>query len=668
MFGEPIGQMQRRRPITNFAAFGAAPRSTGQNFFQTPAAHEQGGGIPQVHHDWLRSWGVDPHSPDAMDTVGRHMFQAIVADTSGLPVPAWRSGIPSTAQGAGVAPSGVRDGMFLFGRDGAPRSTGIQTTEEVRRTPMADQLQAGGHPITGPSPASMYGQQLSQHGLMNNAQAQGFFGQQGYMPRTTVGGAWGGPQGPLPFEHQPATAAGINNFLQQHSGPGGRFFTGAYPGMVSYGGGQRQGFLGPEPQGEPALVSDPNLAQRGGHYVPGTGWVRPSAQELSMFGAMDMGPASYSQYQERMGSPAQPSPYALANRQNYFERRDSDLGTRRLNVQQKAIARADARARDLGNLSHHEAMMFGVPGYAEAHLQAGLGHAGIAAQERMFGGAMQQQNLDRQQRTELANLHNKHEEMHWAHEQALQEGKHAAAQHLQEGMNQTQKEIAKLEGKSRLKAARQAGQTQKDVATINKEPAMADVHARERESLLKMGEFYRQQAQEALKSGDMAGYQEHVARSNDFMNQAASAHFFGQQQRQQSQAAPMQSQAAPPAGSAQQMFGGGPRTWASLPMAMRQQLAGKSPQEMVNNIRSMMPHLTQAEADQMIQDAHGPNHVTMYNPNGYGMSDVIGSFLGGENTNRFFGKGPKSPRIPFTNIPMPVIPGPLGVAQTYLGF
>lgn len=663
MFGEQT--QTRRRPISNYAAFGAAPRSTG---IQTLEQLQRGMPLPQY-----------PTNPRLGQEPGRF------GPTTGTH--------PEDAGGGyfqQVTPAMRAQSQQLYGglHPGAGRYNGPTTPAMMARS---RQLYGGGggiQPPLGLYPAAgggmgdqdggWFDEMHALKGQMRAAQAA-----PSYFSRQMAAHGLSGPQIPGGLA---AYAPGGDFFGAQQgmAQPGltrqgymdtmaGAHFQGATPGMVAYGGGQRQGFLGP---GMPEQTAPPiRDISRASTYMEGVGMVPPSAHELGAMGAMGMGPSQYANYQQRMGTPENPSQYALDNRNAAAANRMFGANQRRANVQQKAMNREEARRFQAGNLSMHEQAMFGIPGYAEANIGAGVAHAQLGAQERMFGGAMQQQNLDRQQKTELANLHTKHEEMHWAHEQALQEGKHAAAQHLQEGINSTQKEIAKLEGKGQLKAARQAGQTQKDVATINKEPAMADVHARERESLLKMGEFYRQQAQEAIKSGDMAGYQEHIARSNDFMHQAGQSYFNKGGQTAAGGQAP-----APgaPTGSTQQMFGGGgqPRNWASLPLAMRQQLAGKTPQEMVNNLRSLMPHLTQQEADQMIQDAHGPNHVTQYNPSGYGASDAIGAFTGLENINRwsrwFSGRGPKPPTMNIGlgkwNPPVPVMPGPFGVASTAAGY
>jgi hypothetical protein len=96
------------------------------------------------------------------------------------------------------------------------------------------------------------------------------------------------------------------------------------------------------------------------------------------------------------------------------------------------------------------------------------------------------------------------------------------------------------------------------------------------------------------------------------------------------------------------------------------------PEQMVSALRTDLPELSQAEVDAMVRAAFPGTTVSQYNPNGFGLSDAWGGFTAYENLNRFGRLGspgaPQAPRIPGTSIPIPVVPGFAGVAQTYLGF
>jgi hypothetical protein len=121
---------------------------------------------------------------------------------------------------------------------------------------------------------------------------------------------------------------------------------------------------------------------------------------------------------------------------------------------------------------------------------------------------------------------------------------------------------------------------------------------------------------------------------------------------------------------------GSGKAFSNLPAQARKRYAGATPQETIANLQRASAlgeiDIEQAEMDAFVQELFPGTPATTYNPE-YGVSDVWGAAGGGgENMNRIgwmlSGRGPKPPTFPGTNIPYPVIPGALGVAQTYMGY
>jgi len=182
----------------------------------------------------------------------------------------------------------------------------------------------------------------------------------------------------------------------------------------------------------------------------------------------------------------------------------------------------------------------------------------------------------------------------------------------------------------------------------------------------------RQQAQQAYQSGDIQRAQQLESMANQAMGAAMGASGVSQPGLLggNTPLAPPQPGAGLAGGLA-----GPTQSWAQLPHSARMAIRGNSAEEMVRNIRTSLPGLSQAAADQMIAEAYPGTTVTMYNPSGHNAADAIGAFTGLENANRwmrvFSGRGPQPPMIngPFgLRMPVPVIPGGIGNVTTYGGY
>lgn len=202
-------------------------------------------------------------------------------------------------------------------------------------------------PISGPG---IYGQAVNAGGLMNNAEAQQFQRNVGYMPSRTVGGAFGGPGGqPLPFEKTPATGAQIDAYLGQN--PNGRFFQGAQAGMVSTARGLRPGFTDGQPL--PDLSQKPQFNAGAYETTPGGALTPSSATQL------EAGRKAQELFDSRRGGTAQ-------RQADYQDRVSANKNARSNNVQYKAINRAEARRERRGLFTPEEQLARANPGAYQA--------------------------------------------------------------------------------------------------------------------------------------------------------------------------------------------------------------------------------------------------------------------------------------------------------------
>lgn len=203
-------------------------------------------------------------------------------------------------------------------------------------------------PISGPG---MYGQAVNAGGLMNNAEAQQFQRNVGYMPSTTVGGAFGAP-GSQPLvldgrqvERTPATGAQIDSYLGQN--PNGRFFQGAQAGMISTPRGPRAGFLS---GGEPPDLSQKPQFDRGAYEVTKSGALTPSSSSQ-----LEKGREAQRIFDSRRGGTEQ-------RQKDYQSRVASERSERSAGVAKRAEAKAEARRARRGLFSNEEQIARANPG------------------------------------------------------------------------------------------------------------------------------------------------------------------------------------------------------------------------------------------------------------------------------------------------------------------
>jgi len=212
-------------------------------------------------------------------------------------------------------------------------------------------------------PAAGYLNRLrSGGGLLDNAGAMANFQSSGFMPSVTVGGAFG--------RGGPMIGDGSDDMPQPIRLPKGTFFQGAIPGMVSYGGGQRQGFQ----TGDAPTMGESRIP---GGYAQWNALTSGGSQNQP-FGAGPQPLPDGVQLSRRMPSPGQPDAATLAgNRQDWEQHRAALEQFRGQNVYDKARFRT-------GNLTPEERLQFGVPGFAVAQQQAGAQLAALEQQNNQF--------------------------------------------------------------------------------------------------------------------------------------------------------------------------------------------------------------------------------------------------------------------------------------------
>lgn len=110
--------------------------------------------------------------------------------------------------------------------------------------------------------------------------------------------------------------------------------------------------------------------------------------------------------------------------------------------------------------------------------------------------------------------------------------------------------------------------------------------------------------------------------------------------------------------------------FGSLDPAFREKLAATSPDQRAQAIKVAYPDLTNEQIDSILQRLAGGT-ASQFNPDGGMSGSLITPFnfwgLAGDNYARYFGNEP-SPKVPYTSIPMPGLPGLPGIAQRMLGY
>lgn len=249
-------------------------------------------------------------------------------------------------------------------------------------------------PISGPG---IYGQAVNAGGLMNNAEAQQFQQNVGYMPSRTVGGAFGGPGGqPLPFEKAPATGAQIDAYLGQN--PNGRFFQGATPGMVQTARGLRPGFTDGQPL--PDLSQKPKF-NAGDYETTPSGALKPSSatqlakgkEAEAVFDSRRGGlEARRKAYEERVASSAKERKAGVKeNAQQRFEARRARRG---LFTNEEQIARANPAAYQARQAEGERSKAFAANAEADRASREKLGLAAVEQRDRAAEAELKAKRID----------------------------------------------------------------------------------------------------------------------------------------------------------------------------------------------------------------------------------------------------------------------------------
>jgi hypothetical protein len=562
-----------------------------------------------------------------------------------------------------------------------------------------------------------YGLEVAARGLMTNQGAQGFQRQYGYMPNTTVGGAYGNPGG---YDPNYAAQAGQRAASIAMRGPGA-VATDMRSQMGGYarGGGQGLGYTPTDMQGYaqqmqaqnpggvnygalPTMITTGGLARPGYASAPGmpeglgleaiargNAALAGHGYEPNALGQMVMSPGNTAHWEavNKARETFDARRGGLAARVADYEARTAEAkrfreGNRVARGMQRGRALEDTVRANRGLLSMGERFMFQNPqAYARTVEAQNLGQY----QQGLLG--VQQRGLESRER--IAGL-----------EGATQRGLAQLAGQNAMGLaglqGTTAKEIAALQGQNQMGLAGVQAGAQKDIAGIQGQSGLAIAReqnsGRRDEMELKRQQFAQQradslraQARESYNSGDIQGaqYYERLATQQEIYGDS-----LGGRQPAPGLGMPTGPTAGVPqspqglagaAGQAAPQGGGllnyvGPQVWAQLPFQAREKLRGTSPMEMVQNIRNMMPELPQAAMDQMVAEAYPGTSATQYNPDGYDGWDFLGGLTGLENVNRFgraaSGRGPKPPmmNVPFVGErPIPVIPG-IGWAQTRAGY
>lgn len=220
-----------------------------------------------------------------------------------------------------------------------------------------------------------YSESVAMNGLPTDRQAQLWHANTGFMPDTTVGGAYGSPgRTPLPFEKTPATGAQIDSYLEQN--PNGRFFQGATPGLIATARGMRQGFTDGQPL--PDLSQKPKF-DAGAYTTTPSGSLTPnSATQL------EKGREAAAVFDARRGG-------LQARRDAYEAKVAGSAAERKAGVKENAQQRSEARRARRGlftpeeqlNRANPEAYQARIASEANSKAQADRIGLTIASQERI---------------------------------------------------------------------------------------------------------------------------------------------------------------------------------------------------------------------------------------------------------------------------------------------
>jgi hypothetical protein len=321
--------------------------------------------------------------------------------------------------------------------------------------------------------------------------------------------------------------------------------------------------------------------------------------------------------------------------------RAEESGSRQAAVEARAASKSEARRLRMGNLTMEERLQAGLPGYAVeqqrtnaardiAGLNVGLGEKQIDAQERM---SVARNELDK----------------------AIASGNNAAMLQAQEKLGAAQLEVEKTRAAGLLAATTERNKP---------EEARLEADRGYRSDLLglKKTELTQQRDDQLLERARSYDSRiEQAELSNDFQKanklRAEQQQILGQMSESGARL-PM-----PPAPGGD-MQAGMPQSWNQLPKETRDALRAAGPAKAYDQLLGM--GISPDVAAAMLQDpgAFQGTHVTPYNKDGYGLSDMLGAATGQENWNRWASYLDDSP-----NAPLPfVVPGITGILQTYAGY
>ena len=444
----------------------------------------------------------------------------------------------------------------------------------------------------------------------------------------------------------PATPGGYVPFsgYQNPQAMAASQYQGAVPGVgTSYGGVQRPMWMQPEAVGQvDRSIRNPMAADMAIRRNP---MLSPTASGMGLMGSSNPDFAGPNAEQ------------LAANRAAYNARRAQALDSRQAGVLANAQARADQRRVRQGNLTMEERMQAGIPGYAVAQQaanaqkeiaqgQLGLGKEQIAANERMVG---------EQNKLQLAISQGNWEQAAKSQEKLL-----AAQQEIAKGQNQTALGVAGMNTEAQVRSA----ESRDKLVTGELGLKTRQADREDMQTFQRQGDHYQGLAEQARQQKNFTKYQEYQSRANENYARADALAPRGQ------------GQAGLPAPPTANSPIGGRVTASSIFPDYQERLAIQQagPEALIGQLRAMTgpdgQPLSQADQDAIIKELFPDTTVSTYNPNGFGLTDVIGSATGMENWNRFgrFATGNRTQGPSVFGLPVPVVPGALGVIQSYMGY
>jgi hypothetical protein len=299
-------------------------------------------------------------------------------------------------------------------------------------------------------------------------------------------------------DYQPMGAAGLAG------NPGGRFFGGAQPGQVAYGGGMRQGFVGNGPIGEAGNLAGANAGLAAKGYVQNAqgSWMRSGSTGGGLLGAVGV-PATGAYAAGPGVSGGGGLMGGMTQAQMAYQQRNAppqDMRAYRMGiVQQRNDARTQAAQQQMEQANPAYGLAMAGIRQQGQYQQGLLGNqqAQIAAQERMTG--MQQEGLNSRSQLQtnaqlqIADNQRRAQEAQYAMETARSNNNLTAEREARTQLAQIQKEAAQINATA-----------QTDVAKANREPQMAQVDLQRQQFAQNRQDALRQQAREAYQSGDVA--------------------------------------------------------------------------------------------------------------------------------------------------------------------